>query len=155
MKDDSRMRTAVELIGLATLIVSVLFLALQVRQGNEVARATVAYELSNMFNDYHGLVMGDPEVAELLVRMARDESEFTEVERRQIQSLANRLFNIWTSAHQGFENGVVTPEEYDNYQLDVSRAMGLKAAVPFWRSFLDTYPSRKAWPIFAPLLEGA
>ena len=39
--------------------------------------------------------------------------------------------------------------DYDTYTLDVARAMRLKAAVPLWRSFLDTYPSRKAWPIFA------
>ena len=81
-----------ELTGLAAVVVSVLFLAAQVKQGNEVARATVAYELANMFNDYHDLVIGDPQVADLLVRMTSDTGEFTEVEQRQIQSKANRLF---------------------------------------------------------------
>lgn len=148
----ARWRLVLEVVGIISVVISVVFLALQVRQGNQVARATVQYELMSSWNEFHDLIIGDSATAKLLIRMADTTTEFTAAERRQIVSIANRLFNTWTAVHHAYENGLIDRETYESMSSDIPRAIGnFPVAVPIWRTLVETYPISKEWEIFEPL----
>lgn len=154
-QSQGRIRTAIEVLGGLSIIVSLIFVAIEIKQANEVARATTELELYAAWNEFHDAVISSEETADLLIRMREAEPDLTPAERRQALSLANRLFNTWAAVHGAYQNGLISEQMYESLSQDVTRSMALESAIPMWRSLLDQYPVFKTYPIMAPLLEDA
>jgi hypothetical protein len=59
-------------------VVSLGFLALQVKQGNDIAQANMRHALIVANNIFHDLVIADAELGELLGRMGAANAEFAD-----------------------------------------------------------------------------
>ena len=147
-------RAAAEAIGILAVVASLGFLALQVKQGNDIAQANMRYGLLMAHNEFHDLVVADAEVGELLSRMRDSESEFTDGERERVGAIANRMFNQWNAVHGAYVTGQIPQSVYDNLSASVPRVMSLyPAAIPFFEELLAAYPGVRDYPIHAPLVQ--
>lgn len=148
-----RLKLVLEVSSALAVVASVVFLAFQVNQANDIARASMRYDLESSWNEWHDLIISDSTTAALLVRMQDADAVFSPTEQQQVFSLANRLYNIWSSLHAAHENGLISDEDYTSLSEDVPSAMVLEAAVPIWRQLVERYPADRDAPIFTPLFE--
>ena len=78
-------RFALELIGMALLIVSVVFLAIQIRQDHNLTRSALGSQTVELFNELE-LTRSDPSFAKAYEKMLREPDNLTDDEMIQINS---------------------------------------------------------------------
>lgn len=146
-------RTAAEVVGVVAVVVSVVFLAVQVQQANQQARVSFAHDLQASYNSWHDLLISVPGAADLLMSSLPD-TALTAGEVRQRRSLIVYLFNIWMTVHTAWENGLVSDPQYDGYTNDVRGMTDNPVAVGIMLELIDhRYPEAQHFPIFAPVQE--
>lgn len=119
-----------ELAGAATVVISVLYLALQVRQTNRKSATDSGTEVLAEMNRLQEFVFSDPGGAALLLKL-KDGSDLSPEEQIKAHVLADRALNTWYSGQQSFLNGVMTRELFVDIRDDARR---FTAAYPFLRS---------------------
>ena len=153
--EHSRIRQLMEAIGGVTLIASVIFLALQVRQGNQIARAETTRELISLLNEFHGDAVSDPTTTNLLLTLTAPTPQLTPTEVLQVRHLVTRLSNVFNTAHDAYEEGLLPPDRYAAFTAGVRGYMrdypGL--ITPLRRRVeQNEMQDREVW---APLFEGS
>ena len=141
MKDS--MKHNMELIGITAVVLSLLFVAFQIRQSNRIAIAATEIEVSNNFASLNELMMEDREFVKLFIRGREEDMEFSDVERTVYASFVRRLTNIWRGIETAYQNGML-PESTYGLLLDDARAVisdSGPVAREIWRDTLDDYPS--------------
>lgn len=93
--EKNRVRHIVEITGLIAVVVSVLLVAYQIQQANQIAQATTIYEIVRDVNEFNHLGVVDPQFADFLVQLGKEDFTPSEREARQAQLLAYRFLNIW------------------------------------------------------------
>ena len=78
-------RFALELIGMVLLIVSVIFLALQIRQDHNLTRSALGSQTTELFNELE-LTASDPNFARVYKKMLREPDSLSDDEMIQINS---------------------------------------------------------------------
>ena len=111
--EHSRIRQLMEAIGGVTLIASVIFLALQVRQGNQIARAETTRELISLLNEFHR------DATNLLLTLTAPNPQLTPTEVLQVRHLVTRLSNVFNTAHDAYEEGLLPPDRYAAFTAGV------------------------------------
>jgi hypothetical protein len=150
-----RIRQLGEAIGGVTLIVSVVFLALQVRQGNQIARAEASRELISIFNDFHADAVSDPATTGLLQTLTQPSPELTPAEVIQVRHLVTLLSNAFNTAHDAFEEGVLPPDRYNAFTA------GVRGYIRDYPGLVDPLRRRveqnafQDRPVWEPLFDGA
>ena len=142
-----------ELVGALGVIVSLLYLATQIRVQNRESRVSASRELSSSFNDFLGDMARDSVLAEIFIRGLRDMGSLDEVELMQFSSHMNRVFRVFESMHlQNLEG-----------RLDSSVWRGVANILKDYSSqkgFRDWWSTRRHWysndfQIYVdPLMEG-
>jgi hypothetical protein len=115
-----------ELIGAIAVVVSVLYLAWQVRGQVRETRLTAILEVSEGFREAIAATFMDRQLAELFVK-AKDGAEgMGEVDRIQFVAFVQRNYRVWEDAFYQHRQG----------RLDE----------PHWRSMERQYSSLLSWP---------
>jgi len=96
----------VELIGVLAVILSVLFLAYEVKQSNRIALASMEYEIRNNFTALNELGMTDTAWAELSVNMVNPDYKLTAIDQFKVNSFMSRLTNIWQATTEAYQGGI-------------------------------------------------
>jgi hypothetical protein len=78
-------RFALELVGMALLILSVIFLAIQIRQDHTLTRAALGSQTAELLNELE-LTASDPNFAKTYEKMLREPDSLTDDEMIQINS---------------------------------------------------------------------
>jgi hypothetical protein len=143
-------RATVEIVGILSVVLSVVFLALQVQQGNQQARVSFAHDLQDSYNGWHELLVGVPGAADLLMSPLPD-SALTPGQIRQRRSLIVYLFNIWMTVHAAWQNELISDIEYEGYTNDVRPMLANPVALDVMQDLLERYPGARDYPIFASL----
>jgi hypothetical protein len=87
-----------EIVGAVAVVVSLIYLASQIRQQNRESRISSAHEITEAFRDTIG-AMKDPARAELSVKAMRGLEGLTDAEKIQVLALAQTYFRVWEEAH--------------------------------------------------------
>ena len=145
-------RTIAEVMGVVSVVLSVVFLGIQVQQANRQARVSFANDLQASYNGWHELLVSVPGAA-ALVRSQLPDSALTLEESLQRHSLFMYLFNVWMTVHAAWENGLVSDVQYEGYINDARSMARNPAAVQTIRGMLERYPASRGLPIFEPFRE--
>ena len=97
-----------EIIGAVGVIITLLYVAVQVRHNTATAAAATYDSLMNSFTAVNGLVIADPAVAELFQRGTEDPTSLTEVEAIQYAFLMRSWANQWLKIWRLRESGVIS-----------------------------------------------
>ena len=149
-----RVRTLIEGFGVLSVVVSLVFVAIQINQSNAQARAAVAYDLHESFNGYHDLVASDAELGAIVSQVMIDAShDLTPSESARAFSLAVRLLNTWLSVQAAFDRGLIEEPVFAGYQADVAAAVrGLPGFMPYWTGMIEERPGLGGALILAPIV---
>jgi len=146
-------RVLIEALGALSVVLSLAFVALQIKQSTDQARAEVAYDLQESFNGFHDLVAGDAELGSIVARArVGTDPALTPAEHARAFSLAFRLFNTWVAVQVAYDNDLISDAAFEGYQADVASAVsGLPGFRGYWLSMIEANPTLAGAAILAPL----
>ena len=141
-----------EIVGAFAVVVSLLYVAGQIRQSNRQSSSDTGFSWvseSNRFLEW----VAQPEIANVLVKLQSD-TALTPQEEISAEAFAERLLNDWWVAETSYNNGIMDKDTYQAVADGVYRY--LKTYPPlrqYFRQLMSHYPSTSDMRIFAPILE--
>ena len=141
-----------ESLGSVAVLVTLIYLASQVRQSNHLARFNATKEIVNQFNQLNQLVATDADLRKLLAKSG----ELSSDERDQIYNFAIMWCNVWLSAQIALDNHQVEQETYaacaKDVHVELARWPNFRTGVEQW---LENYPENAHHQIFEPAVRKA
>ena len=148
-----RIRTFAELVGLAAVVLSLLLVAYEVRQSNQIAQATTTYEISRDVNQFNELGYSDDEFARLLLQLSDGSAEYSGVETLKARLLAHRFVNVWTVQEVAHQNGLMTDEQFEMTKRDVlTVTRAFPGLASHWKAVLRTQPDLRGSDVLESLV---
>ena len=137
-----------EALGALAVLLTLLYLAIQMRQTNSSSRFSASKEIWNQFNDLNKLVTTDSTLRQVLSK----EGELSADEQEQVYNFAMMFCNVWGSVQLAYNTGQIEADFYaagaKDVQVEIDRWPNFKAAIETW---LDNYPEFKDYDIFLPM----
>ena len=99
-----------EIVGAVAVVVSIIYLARQVKHSSEVTEAATALEVSRLLADWHGRLNQTPELPHISIRGTRDDSDFSEQDHARFLTTVAELFLIFEAMHQQYKLGFLTDD---------------------------------------------
>jgi hypothetical protein len=152
---NTHLRETVEIIGVISIVASLLLVAWEVRQANRIASAQIEMQLAQGFNEMNMSRAMTPDFARLFPKLNSPGNHLvTATEESQLQGLAWHFTNLYYSAQIAHDNGLLDAQRLDKYRLDLEQTLdrfpGLRE--PF-RQIYDSFPELRSMPVFQPLRE--
>ncbi len=132
-----------EAIGIASVVFSLLVVAYEIRQTNQIAIVTAEIELRNNYSALNELMAADTELTALLVRLADPEYQTTPAEDIRLRSFAFRFLNIWIASEIAFQNGMLPEPSFQIVLDDV--VFGMKNFPSFHRYYQEILDNFTGW----------
>jgi hypothetical protein len=141
-----------ELVGGVAVIATLIYLAVQVRQGTRQAAASFLIEVIGSFNRNHETVLASREHAMLLAKL-RNTGALDSAEEEQAAAYAASLMNTWHGAQNARDLGFMSDELFETICADVEVIFRKRPRLlPFAREILEDYPQRKGFHVFRAIL---
>ena len=141
-----------EAIGVGAVVVSLLFVAYEIRQANRIAIGTTSYEMSRNYMSLNELILANPEVAALLANRDSVDFEPSPTQKTQLQAFAHRLLNQWTATEEAYDRGLVSERSYQIALDDVASVAGnSKILLPAFKVSFERYDLSE-YDVLEPLI---
>jgi hypothetical protein len=147
------LREAVEIVGVISIVASVLLVAWEVRQSNQIAKTEIVLRLADQFDEIQESRVNSPEVAKLYPKLTSPQSHLiTATENSQMEGLAWRYVNVLAAAQVAYDNDMMSREHFEHY---IAGAESLVEAYPGLHPHLITVTGRlphiQAMEVLEPL----
>ena len=116
-------KSIIELAGGAALVLSLVFVGLQLQQGNIIAERETRAEIPTLTMEINRLALDEPEVASLLEKLRSAEPDLTNEEANQAFSLAGMYQNLWATTNSAVDSGFVPDNVLSIYIGNVTRTL--------------------------------
>ena len=137
-----------EILGAISVVVSLIYVAAQVRQSTRQAATDTGFGLMSEFSRVDELILTTPEMIALMVKLESNE-ELTNEERKRSEHFALRLMNNWMGAEIAHQNGLLDPGLYEDMIGDARHNI---TSYPQLKNILlelfENYPNIKEMNIF-------
>ncbi|MDX1507704.1 MAG: hypothetical protein R3358_05455 [Woeseiaceae bacterium] len=148
-------REIVEIVGVVSIVASVLLLAMEVRQANQIAGSELELNLQQGFMQMNHERASNPAFAQLFAKTARPTDHLiTATEREQMRGLAWHYVNICVAAQSAFDNDLLSDSQFkayaDGLQWTIDNHPGLH---PHFVAIYESFPTIQEMRVFAPLRE--
>jgi hypothetical protein len=116
-----------EFVGAIAVVVTLAYLAIQVRQQNLESQAKSVHQILWGFRDAQA-VFGDPDVAELAGKMVQVDSlePLTDAEVLRVINLVMPMFRVWEEAFHYHKHGRLNSEIWDAIVAQNLQVLGMK-----------------------------
>jgi hypothetical protein len=111
-----------EFIGAVAVVVSLVYLAIQIRQNTRALRGTFHDSHVNRMQAWQMAVASDPDLVSIWQRAARGDA-LTEAERERLSFLRNYFLIGTESVFHQFARGNIDPEVWEAHRARVRRAL--------------------------------
>ena len=123
-----------ELLGALGVIVSLGYLARQVRQNTRSVRAAAYQSWFASYDSFSNLLLGDPGLDELLHRAASDPDGLTLDERRRFLGLLRRGFRQFESLFYQHREGMIDRDLFEGWFAIYARSAQGPMFKEFWQA---------------------
>ncbi len=125
-----------EIIGVVAVIASLIYVAAQIRQNTDIARATIVHETSVLFSRFHEVLATDAELADIYCRGTNGE-DLSEVEVLRFLSLVEMYLTLLEDIDHQYKSDLYFDEDDD---LDI-----IEFIAPTYRSLFSSPIARDWW----------
>ena len=130
-----------EIAGVISVVLSLLFVAFQIQQTNQIAIVTAEIETRNNYSDLNEAMFSDNKLASLIERASDPEFQPAVGEDTQLRSLAFRFMNIWLVSEIAFRNGMLPQSSYQIVLDDIKYVLKTEPYMRrYFRLILENYP---------------
>lgn len=134
-----------EILGAVAVLVTLVYLAFQIRQNTLTSRAVMHHQIATEYNRLHEITMAHPHIADVMARAGDTEGDV------QTRALAFWLTNRYWAIQTAYDNGQISRAIFDEYVVDFARSLRVWPAIaPIIQENVDSSPYANA-EIFGPL----
>jgi hypothetical protein len=128
-----------EIIGTVAIIVSLIFVGLQIRQNtNQIAAAS--YQTGLRFIHSINELTATPESADLVIRGLNDFDALSQVDKAQFDSKLADLTNDFFVARQLYLQGSLSGEEFADFERVMAQMLRSPGAAQWWATTRHVFP---------------
>ena len=123
-------------------IVSLVFVGIQVRQNTRVERLSNQREIAVFETSVYDPIINSADMPRIILKADADYTKLTPEERMRYDSFAGRRFNQESLAYAQYRAGLLDPEVYKGREIAlVSALKDYKATRAFWEGNRPVYPA--------------
>ena len=138
-----------EIGGVIVVIATLVYLARQIRQSNQIALASTEITVRDNLNAVNDIIYSETGVAELLIKASDSHADLSDVESLKLNHLILRGLNQWLSIETAFDNRMVTPATHNMIYEDMRGFLAAHPAIrPICRQAIDNYPAMARSKVF-------
>jgi hypothetical protein len=127
-----------EIVGALGVIISLIYLASQIRTQNRESRLAAATEWTSQWSNFVGSLAENPRLAEVWIKGLRDFSSLNESEVIQFSSQAGRFFRVAEGLHDQYAQGRLAPKTWRGIGRTIEDVMCYPGVKKWW-------PTRSHW----------
>lgn len=142
-----------DIVGAFGVVISLLYLAIQIRAQNRESRIASVHELTESFRDAI-LSFQNPNLADVWARAKTDFESLSETERLQFMSMVQHIFRVWEDAFRQYQGKRLDPTMWEAMVVQFSGYLSLPGVMRVWairkqsygadfRHFVDTTSARE------------
>lgn len=141
-----------EILGAVGVIITLIYLARQIRQNTKASRLATANAVAAAARDWNAPLLQDPELAWTFQVGTEDPTMLDEKEQARFVELCFSLLRMFEDMHYQYQSGFLDPEIWKGYErlyVAYAKAPGFRAYWkirrhtfrPEFRDFIDSYGS--------------
>ena len=128
-----------EIIGGGAVVVSLIYLAIQIRGQNSEALAASMHAVSEGFRDSIGSLAESPEVARIWIKSNNNPESLTDEELVQMFAIAQRNFRVWEEAFGLFQAGRLHENIWSGINAQYAAFLSHRGFSHVWTSRRESY----------------
>ena len=138
-----------ELTGAAVLVITLVYLARQIRQSNQIAIASTEIGVRNAFGSINESIYSNPAVADLFAKVSNPDAKLTPAEEVQVLNIVLRLLNSWLAIETAYANRIVPRETYDLIEDNIRIVLDLyPGTLEAWQQAVTGFPALSEKEVF-------
>lgn len=127
-----------EVVGVIAIVVSLIYLAVQIRQNTKVARAATRQAIADSTENLGSDILNNGEIAEIFVRHINGE-DLSAVENLRLQARCFRDMQHWENIFYQFNEGLVSPDQWSGFRKNLVALLGINAYREYWEHEASHY----------------
>ena len=127
-----------EIIGALAVVISLLYLAVQIRAQNKQARLTALHEMSKEFRETT-VKFANGDIADIFIRANQNYESITDAESVRLIVLATNLFRAWEVAFIDNRDGHLDRNLWEAISRDYTQPMGAPSFRHIWELRKQNY----------------
>lgn len=127
-----------EIIGALAVVISLLYLAMQIRTQVAQARLQAFHEMSRQFREVTAL-FANPDISDVFVRANKDFESMSDSELVRLIVLTTNLFRAWEEAFLEMRNGHLEAKVWEDLSRDYTQTMGAPSFGRIWQLRKQNY----------------
>jgi hypothetical protein len=120
-----------EVVGAVAVIVTLFYLARQVRDNSAHVRAAAIIEINRLINEGFDPIYGNPDYLEVWFRGLESRTDLSDFDRNLFDLFMARIMNSYTTVLTQTRKGTIDPEDFVRY-LGVYRGIAQSAGGQHW-----------------------
>ena len=117
---DGVLRQVIETVGLLGVVVSLIFVGLEVRQNSISTRSATNAAVADAFIELNLVLASNPELARIIAEHAGNPEAASPREISQLLAFWRGIFHIWSNAHRQHLNDTLDPAIYSSIVQEVT-----------------------------------
>jgi hypothetical protein len=128
-----------DFIGGLAVIVSLVYLARQIRQNTRMLRASALSSTTDTYVAFNHMLGSDPLVARVFQIGLEDFTALAENEQRQFLNLMRAALISYEHVYQNYDAGLIHSEVWERYQREAKRLLQLPHIDNWWQARKHAY----------------
>ena len=128
-----------EFLGGIAVVVSLVYLASQIRQNSKLLRSSTASAVTAVLNESSSLIVQDSEVARIYREGMADRSSLSEEDQQRFDSPIGMFFGGWNQENQFAADGVIGAAVWTNQVRVMRRLLRQPGMRQWWSQWRDIY----------------
>ena len=121
-----------EVVGAVAVVVSLIYVAHQIRENSRHVRASMYYATNDAFYRWFAVLAGHPDLSELWLRAARGETLEPD-EQMRLGSVAAMLFLAYENNYEQLKLGAIERDTLSLARSDITRLLSQPALQLWWQ----------------------
>ncbi len=127
-----------EIIGALAVVISLLYLAAQIRTQVAQAKLAAFHEMSRQFRETT-VLFSSPDISDIFIRANKDFDSISDAETVRLIVITTNLFRAWEEAFLETRNGHLEVNVWEALSRDYTQAMGAPSFGRIWQLRKQNY----------------
>ena len=123
-----------EFVGVVAIVLSLLFIAYELRQSTAVATSQAAFDLNTILDESYRARTQDKDLDELIERGHADPATLSDRERSQFYAWLRADLNVNEAAWFYWDRGIIPQEDFDGFMNAICSRVITPGGRQYWQS---------------------
>jgi hypothetical protein len=122
-----------QIIGAVAVVVSLIYVALQIRQNTNAVRSAAAQVVNEHFASWYHLLAADAELSQVVVNGLRDYTSLSETEKARFVATFMAYLSYSHNAFLKWREGALSPALWEGWELLLMNLFAAPGGRAFWK----------------------